>query len=135
MREAKGVSDSRSDRMRGATPPLPGKAVEKSYRPNREREAVSSVPGMEAGFGDADAAMSTLGLGEERSPVANPTGCRATPVRSAQLMKQGGGDDEQLSSAWGKVGTYYTERDKWAKALQYFKQAKDFKMMAECYYR
>lgn len=52
-----------------------------------------------------------------------------------QLMKQGGGDDEQLCSAWGKVGAYYTERGKWGKAVQYFKQAKDLGMMAECYYR
>lgn len=50
-------------------------------------------------------------------------------------MKQGGGDDEQLCAAWGKVGTYYTERGKWSKAAQYFKQAKDLGMMAECYYR
>lgn len=50
-------------------------------------------------------------------------------------MKQGGGDDEQLCSAWGKVGMYYTERGKWGKAAQYFKQAKDLGMMAECYYR
>lgn len=52
-----------------------------------------------------------------------------------QLMKQGGGDDEQLSVAWGKVGAYYTERGKWGKAVQYFKQAKDLGMVAECHYR
>lgn len=52
-----------------------------------------------------------------------------------QLMKQGGGDDEQLSAAWGKVGAYYTERGKWGKAVQYFKQAKDLGMVAECHYR
>lgn len=50
-------------------------------------------------------------------------------------MKQGGGDDEQLCAAWGKVGTYYTDRGKWGKAVQYFKHAKDLAMMAECYYR
>lgn len=50
-------------------------------------------------------------------------------------MKQGGGDDEQLCAAWGKIGAYYTERGKWGKAVQYFKQAKDLRMMAECYYR
>lgn len=50
-------------------------------------------------------------------------------------MKQGGGDDEQLSAAWGKVGAYYTERGKWGKAVQYFKQAKDLGMVAECHYR
>lgn len=50
-------------------------------------------------------------------------------------MKQGGGDDEQLSAAWGKVGAYYTERGKWSKAVQYFKQARDLGMVAECYYR
>lgn len=50
-------------------------------------------------------------------------------------MKQGGGDDEQLCAAWGQVGAYYTERGKWGKAAQYFKQAKDLGMMAECYYR
>lgn len=50
-------------------------------------------------------------------------------------MKQGGGDDEQLCAAFGQVGAYYTERGKWGKAAQYFKQAKDLEMMAECYYR
>ncbi|CAM9614606.1 unnamed protein product, partial [Ectocarpus sp. 12 AP-2014] len=55
--------------------------------------------------------------------------------RVVQLMKQGGGDDEQLCAAWGKIGAYYTERGKWGKAVQYFKQAKDLRMMAECYYR
>lgn len=60
-----------------------------------------------------------------------------TPTRTTllQLMKQGGGDDEQLCAAWGKIGAYYTERGKWGKAVQYFKQAKDLRMMAECYYR
>lgn len=52
-----------------------------------------------------------------------------------QLMKQRGGDDEQLCAAWGNVGAYYTERGKWGKAVQYYKQAKDLRMMAECYYR
>ncbi|CAN0523371.1 unnamed protein product, partial [Scytosiphon promiscuus] len=52
-----------------------------------------------------------------------------------QLLKQGGGDDAQLSAAWGKVGAYYTERGKWGKAVPFFKQAKDLEMMAECYYR
>lgn len=56
-------------------------------------------------------------------------------THNTQLMKQGGGDDEQLCAAWGKVGAYYTERGKWGKAVQYFKQAKDLGMMAECYYR
>ncbi|CAB1118236.1 unnamed protein product [Ectocarpus sp. CCAP 1310/34] len=55
--------------------------------------------------------------------------------RVVQLMKQGGGDDEQLCTAWGKIGAYYTERGKWGKAVQYFKQAKDLRMVAECYYR
>lgn len=73
----------------------------------------------------------------DTSPV--PASCTATviPKRDAtkQLMKQGGGDDEQLCAAWGQVGAYYTERGKWGKAVQYFKQAKDLGMMAECYYR
>ena len=57
--------------------------------------------------------------------------CAAT----IQLLKQGGGDDAQLSKAWGKVGAYYTERGKWGKAVPFFKQAKDLEMLAECFYR
>lgn len=61
---------------------------------------------------------------------------RMAPIVSViQLLKQGGGDDAQLSAAWGKVGAYYTERGKWGKAVPFFKQAKDLEMMAECYYR
>lgn len=52
-----------------------------------------------------------------------------------QLLKQGNGDDQQLSAAWVEIGVSCTERGEWNKAAQYFKQAKDLGMMAECYYR
>ncbi|CAM9187816.1 unnamed protein product [Chrysoparadoxa australica] len=55
--------------------------------------------------------------------------------RVVQLVKQGGGDDEQLTAAWDQIGQHYTERGKWAKAVQYFKQAKNSRMVAECHYR
>eukprot|EP00904_Undaria_pinnatifida_P002695 jgi/Undpi1/12426/HiC_scaffold_5.g02098.m1 len=55
--------------------------------------------------------------------------------RVVQLLKQGGGDDAQLLTAWGKVGEHYAERGKWGKAVPFFKQAKNLEMMAECFYR
>ncbi|CAM9367246.1 unnamed protein product, partial [Discosporangium mesarthrocarpum] len=50
-------------------------------------------------------------------------------------MKQGGGNDEQLAFAWGQVGDYHFERGSWAKAVQYYKQAKDLPKMAKCLYQ
>jgi WD repeat-containing protein 35 len=51
------------------------------------------------------------------------------------MVIQGGGDDIQLQTAWDKIGAYYSERSKWSKAVQYYKQSKNLHMLAECYYR
>jgi len=37
-----------------------------------------------------------------------------------QLVQQGGGDDSMLQSAWNRIGDYFFERQKVAKAAQYY---------------
>jgi len=55
--------------------------------------------------------------------------------RVVQLVQSGGGDDRILTAAWQHIGDYYADRLKWAKAVQYYTQAKNLVKMAECYYR
>lgn len=54
--------------------------------------------------------------------------------RVVQLLQSGGGDDALLNRAWNEIGDYYAERYKWAAALQYYVQAKNYAKLAECYY-
>lgn len=52
-------------------------------------------------------------------------------------MLQSGGvvaDDALLIRAWNEIGDYYAERHKWANAVQYYLQSKNFEQLAECYY-
>lgn len=39
-----------------------------------------------------------------------------------RLVKETGGDDVALANAWNKIGQYYSDRQKWAKAAQYYTQ-------------
>lgn len=39
-----------------------------------------------------------------------------------KLLKESGGDDVALVNAWNKIGSYYSDRQKWAKAAQYYTQ-------------
>ncbi len=39
-----------------------------------------------------------------------------------KLIREGGGDDNELTNAWNKIGQYYLDRHKWAKAAQYYTQ-------------
>lgn len=55
--------------------------------------------------------------------------------RVVHLVKQGGGDDQQLVAAWDRIGDYYSERGKWGKAAQYYKQACNTSLLVECYLR
>ena len=41
-----------------------------------------------------------------------------------QLVQQGGGDDAMLQTAWNRIGDYFCERQKVAKAAQYYAQVK-----------
>eukprot|EP01116_Phalansterium_solitarium_P021577 TRINITY_DN6773_c0_g1_i3.p1 TRINITY_DN6773_c0_g1~~TRINITY_DN6773_c0_g1_i3.p1 ORF type:complete len:1019 (-),score=496.25 TRINITY_DN6773_c0_g1_i3:92-3148(-) len=54
--------------------------------------------------------------------------------RVVQLLQSGGGDDHLLGKAWNNIGDYYAERYKWASAVQYYAQAKNYERLAHCYY-
>ena len=50
-----------------------------------------------------------------------------------QLIQQGGGDDTMLQTAWNRIGDYFYERQKVAKAAQYYAQAKNMEALIKCY--
>jgi len=50
-----------------------------------------------------------------------------------QLIQQGGGDDAMLETAWNRIGDYFYERQKVAKAAQYYAQAKNMEALIKCY--
>jgi WD repeat-containing protein 35 len=54
--------------------------------------------------------------------------------RVVQLVQSGAGDDTLLTTAWNKIGDYYTDRQKWTKALQFYTLAKNAARMVACYY-
>ena len=39
-----------------------------------------------------------------------------------------------LTMAWSKIGDYYADRQRWAKALQYYGQAKELEKMVSASY-
>ena len=41
-----------------------------------------------------------------------------------RLIRESGGDDSQLLLAHNKIGQYYSDRHKWAKAAQYYAQVR-----------
>jgi WD repeat-containing protein 35 len=51
-----------------------------------------------------------------------------------QLLQSGAGDDDALTLAWNRIGDYYADRQKWAKAAQYYTQAKNMGALVECLY-
>lgn len=48
------------------------------------------------------------------------------------LVQSGAGDDDLLTMAWNKIGDYYTDHQKWSKALQWYSQARNSERMIEC---
>ena len=53
--------------------------------------------------------------------------------RVEKLVAAGGGDDAMLQTTWNRIGDYYAERRKWAKAVSYFAQAQNSEMLIECF--
>mmetsp|Transcript_8336 Transcript_8336/g.17822 ORF Transcript_8336/g.17822 Transcript_8336/m.17822 type:complete len:1276 (-) Transcript_8336:992-4819(-) len=51
-----------------------------------------------------------------------------------KLIRESSGDDSQLNNALNKIGQYYSDRHKWAKAAQYYTQARNSEMLIECFY-
>lgn len=39
-----------------------------------------------------------------------------------RLIRESNGDDVALVNAWNKIGAYYSDRQKWSKAAQYYTQ-------------
>lgn len=39
-----------------------------------------------------------------------------------KLLKESGGNDVALVNAWNKIGEYYSDRQKWTKAAQFYTQ-------------
>jgi WD repeat-containing protein 35 len=55
--------------------------------------------------------------------------------RVVQLIKTGGGGDDQLlEKAWNNIGDYYFERQKWNQCLPYYSQGRNVAKLAEVYY-
>ncbi|KAL5040558.1 hypothetical protein RTP6_007573 [Batrachochytrium dendrobatidis] len=55
--------------------------------------------------------------------------------RVVQLIKGGGGcDDQLLEKAWNHIGDYYYDKQRWAQAVTYYSQGKNYSRLAECYY-
>ncbi|CAM9413586.1 unnamed protein product, partial [Phaeothamnion confervicola] len=55
--------------------------------------------------------------------------------RVVQLVKQGGGNDRELSEAWGNIARHYADRCRWRKASQYFEQIRDLENACDCHFR
>lgn len=45
------------------------------------------------------------------------------------------GDDTLLAEAWNAIGDYYAERQKCHHAITYYSQGRNYKQLAECYYK
>ena len=55
--------------------------------------------------------------------------------RVVSLVQSGGLDDKMLMEGLNKIGEYYADRFKWAKAATTYAQAKNLEKMIQCYYR
>lgn len=55
-------------------------------------------------------------------------------ARVTQIIKSGAGDDDQLNSAWCKLGDQYALTFRWDRAREYYELAKDPEKLADCYY-
>ncbi|KAK3238460.1 WD repeat-containing protein 35 [Cymbomonas tetramitiformis] len=51
-----------------------------------------------------------------------------------KLAGSGASDDSLLLLAWNKIGDYYSDRQKWNKAVAYYAQAKNTERLVECFY-
>ena len=40
-----------------------------------------------------------------------------------------------LAKAWNAIGDYYADCQKWLHAITYYNHARNYKQLAECYYR
>ena len=55
--------------------------------------------------------------------------------RVVDLLRTGGGSDQQVREAWDRIGEQYADKFHWKKAAQYFAQSRNVERLAECYYR
>lgn len=51
-----------------------------------------------------------------------------------KLVQAGAGDDSTLTLAWNNIGDYFGDRQKWAKAVAYYVQAKNVEKLVDCFY-
>ena len=51
-----------------------------------------------------------------------------------KILEAGGGDDAAMSKMWNNIGEYYSNRQKWSKAVQYYTKAKNSKQLVRCFY-
>ncbi len=54
--------------------------------------------------------------------------------RVLQLLQSGGGSDELLTLTRNKIGDHFVDRQKWTKAVPYYKQAKNTTALVKVYY-
>ena len=54
-------------------------------------------------------------------------------TKVVQLVQQGGGDDDLLTTAYNKIGDQFLERHEPKKAVAYYAQAKNSEALLECY--
>jgi WD repeat-containing protein 35 len=55
--------------------------------------------------------------------------------RVVDLLRTGGGSDQQVREAWDRIGEQFADKFHWKKAVQYFAQSRNVDRLAECYYR
>lgn len=51
-----------------------------------------------------------------------------------ELLKHGGGDDQQMEEAYIAIGDYFTDRQKWNEAVKYYVMGNSQERLATCYY-
>lgn len=69
-----------------------------------------------------------------RSPPRSPS-CFYHPgdwFRVEKLLNEIGGSDTDLRDAWDHIGHYYSDRQKWAKAAQYYTQVSSAQDVDDC---
>jgi len=51
-----------------------------------------------------------------------------------KILEAGGGDDAAMTKTWNNIGEYYSNRQKWGKAVQYYTKAKNSMRLIHCFY-
>ena len=51
-----------------------------------------------------------------------------------KILEAGGGDDAAMAKTWNNIGEYYSNRQKWSKAVQYYTKAKNSEQLVRCFY-